>query len=463
MKNLFTSLVFITLLIILNQFCFAQKSFDIKVPETITFSDDFTNNSKKWLDKENDSIVSKIQNGIYYHVARAMNIITIQNPYVSLFNENNYFKYSVETNYIEGPGFFGLVYGFKDTRNFNLFLINGNSEYMVVNTTDGKSETLLKGKSEKINKGKGAKNILTVKNGNYKFVNYRVEYLVNGSSISGLTEAEEHNKPVEPKKSMSDMIMNDPFFNKAYGLDFANTSSIGLFSTKGSSVGFDNLILKTKPNKGRIVMMNNTWVESEEDKKYLNPLIKSQELSYELKRKTSEQGRIDSVYLATKKEIASIPIAKSNNITAEIDAVICLKDILFRISTAFIYFEYMELVSEKESIKTYKIKHSLPNVEGLGQYINKPKAEGIVNVLLARNLDEIKTRKLVNQYISNLLAAEIKYAKLLDPEPENQNLHFIGIGYAKDFFNGYRTTAYLLPKKNEGGLWDTVLKIEFTK
>ncbi|HPH45479.1 MAG TPA: hypothetical protein PKU83_00635, partial [Chryseolinea sp.] len=68
---------------------------------------------------------------------------------------------------------------------------------------------------EKINKGKGAKNILTVKNDNYRYNGYRVTYLVNGSDITQLTEYEESlvvKKPESDDMFSTIDLMNDPFF-----------------------------------------------------------------------------------------------------------------------------------------------------------------------------------------------------------------------------------------------------------
>jgi hypothetical protein len=400
---------------------------------------------------------------MYYHVARATNIIAIQNPYVSLFNKNNYWKYTVETTYNEGGGLFGLAYGVKDAKNYNLFLINGNSDFMIVSIVEGKSEILLKGNSEKINKGKGAKNILTIQNDQNKYVNYKVNYYVNGSDVTLKTDKEESLVPkkTDDKKYVIDLV-NDPLFNKSHGLDFANASSIGLFSAKGSSVAFDNIILKTKPNKGRMIMMNNTWADNEEEKKYLNPIIKNQEKEHTQKYNATIQRRIDSVYNSTKAEIANLSLKDKKRVVAEVEAVVWLKDVLFNISTNFTFYYKMELITEKPGEKVYKIKHSLPNMDGPAQYIGKSAGEGVVNVLLGKNLDELQAKKLVDQYISNLLASNVN-AKFLDGEPANKDLHFVGVGYGRDFISNYNKIAYLLPKKNDSGNWDVVLKIEYSK
>ena len=475
----------LVLLLIKCSASFSQEKFNVIVDPVTNFSENFSSNYKNWPQAENESVGLKIIDGEFHLMAGKSNIILPQKINASLSNKNRLWRLSAEVTYIDGKSSFGIFFGTIDSPNTYAYMINGMGDYFILKINGGQNKVLAQGKSSKINIGKGAKNILSIETDNDYLYNYPYTcFNINGSNVRRITKAEEKaiedKKPKEAdgttaivqftKKDIDDMMKDlevsriDP--------EVGSNGKIGLILSAGVAAKYDNIMLETKPNRGRMIMYNNKWAYNPEFSKYLAKNIALEEeteraevLSRKLKSEAEDLNR-DKAAIAKLTDKQLHPYG--NAVAAakpDIKAVAWLRKIILQMSSPLgLLFTYSEkeLISKTDSSEQYKIKHNLPNINSTAAIdINIKKQKGFCAITLAKGISTEAATILCSNYLANLAAAfDVAGNEYYEPQntAENKDIpRTLLINGSKNYLSSKYVAGLLDVVKDGDGTWKIVL------
>jgi hypothetical protein len=134
-------------------------------PLNSIYYEDFTSATKDWLTGSNDTRILSISNGKYHfeHLKNDGAFGSWRNVTIE-----TYADFTIETSITKEAGVqnygYGLIWGKKDWKNYNRFLLSGNGMFSITRTEKGNSKDLKPWtKSTAIKTGNGATNKLAIK------------------------------------------------------------------------------------------------------------------------------------------------------------------------------------------------------------------------------------------------------------------------------------------------------------
>lgn len=464
---------------------YAQEKFNEIVNTEVAFLDDFSSNKNNWPTVVNDSLGLRLADGKYYTMAAKTNITLPKQVNLSLAYQNNLWRLSTEVEYVEGNGFFGLLYGSIAYPTTYAFMINGNRDFVILKTVKDKTEVLIKGNSSKINIGKGAKNILCISSA-YNILNIEAEtyFYVNGSRVQNPTKAEQAkidlaNEEIKKKNGGNLPITLDDFMNIGKNfipLEPLGNGKIGIIVTKATVVNFDNLKLEVKPNKGNIIMRNNEWSTDATLTKYLSKeLLEEDRLGAEEYKKSKLEREREKMVKA-KESIGRLsenllyPFGKTYKKAIPNDsAVAWLQEFKLSLSSSISsplgFYEEKDLLSKNDSSETYQVRHYLPKIkaEARVQVNTKSKIGKFIAIIrLGEDLNEVQAIELCSNYLANIAAAfdhyGNKYIDVNEDKTDKTMPRQLYINDGGDFVSNKVTKATVKPVKGNNG-WNVYLHI----
>jgi hypothetical protein len=197
-------------LFLFSLLCSSIFSFSTHSQEKIIFSEDFSNNSRNWLEAKDTNALWKIENGKYYRENFKKMAYTTFKP-VDINTDNN-FSISLTATHLSGVSDFayGLIFGTKDVNNRLGFVIAATGQFKIYKTREGVITDLVKWtESSAIKKDNNADNVLMLKKQGSDW-----KFYINDQFLTGI--------PAEP------------FMGYGFGLN-----SEGM-----QAVAFDNLVVK---------------------------------------------------------------------------------------------------------------------------------------------------------------------------------------------------------------------------
>lgn len=261
--------------------------------ETILF-DGYTDNRNNWSNLKNEKVDLDINNGNYYfeHKRPTAGFSSTIAKYIDTSRDFKILADIKKESGILNNGY-GIIFGRKDSKNQNLFYVNGNGSFSINKLKNGKNNFLKKwAPSSAIRKGNGGYNVLKVVQ-----IGGKLEYYINN------TKVHTDNNPEYFGDRMGYILYNKQKISVAY-------LSVGYLDKKKTNINTntnvtDKISNYTYSNSGfhfsdQFTSDANKWFTANDEKKSFS--IKNGK--YYLKHKRNEKGwtTYNEVSLDTKRD-----------------------------------------------------------------------------------------------------------------------------------------------------------------